>query len=226
MERDNDKEFTAGDITVITGSMFAGKTSELQERLKKAYMARKHPILIKYINDNRYKEGEHNNVTHSGSLYPAIGISKIEEAVVPSNCKVIGIDEGHFHGDGLFDWCQKQANEEGRHIIVCCLSTTWEMKPFPNILSLLAVCEEHVIKKAICAVCGNEAHYTTAIVNISGDLFVGGAEDYVPTCRTHHGKEIPNRPQYFKLVNGLKSLNKSIDISVSPESDSIDSKIE
>ena len=53
-EREQEEEYCCGSITVISGSMFAGKTTELQEELKKAYMARKNPTLIKHKNDSRY----------------------------------------------------------------------------------------------------------------------------------------------------------------------------
>ncbi len=87
-----------GSIELIIGPMFAGKSTELQRRMRRHTIARKSCIGVKYKFDTRYAAEE--IATHDHHLIKAFPCTKLEE-VQPLLMKynVIGIDEGQFFPD-------------------------------------------------------------------------------------------------------------------------------
>jgi thymidine kinase len=84
-----------GQIQLILGPMFAGKTSELLRRTRR-FGQYKRCLLIAYKGDNRYTS-EASVVTHDQTGMKAKSVerlSEIENAAHSYN--VIGIDEGQF----------------------------------------------------------------------------------------------------------------------------------
>jgi len=47
----------SGEIQVIYGPMFSGKTSELMKRVRSEQHAKKRCLVVNYQGDNRYSEG-------------------------------------------------------------------------------------------------------------------------------------------------------------------------
>lgn len=68
-----------GFLEVITGPMFAGKTTELIKRIERQMFAKRKAALFKPAIDNRYSEDE--IVAHNGLRYEAFVIPTDEEGV-------------------------------------------------------------------------------------------------------------------------------------------------
>ena len=66
-----------GSLTVITGSMFSGKTEELIRRLRRALYARRSVQVFKQALDTRSELTEIR--THNGALHEAVAASTSEE---------------------------------------------------------------------------------------------------------------------------------------------------
>jgi thymidine kinase len=84
-----------GEITLILGPMFSGKTSELIRLVRRYTCAKRRCVVIKYFKDDRYSDDC--AASHNEDTIPAIPtehLTDVEAAVEPYD--VIGIDEGQF----------------------------------------------------------------------------------------------------------------------------------
>ncbi|GJY46516.1 thymidine kinase [Tanacetum coccineum] len=134
---------TSGEIHVIVGPMFAGKTTALLRRIKSEATNGRNIAMIKSSKDNRYAVDS--VVTHDGTKYPCWALPDLlsfkqrlgEEAYEkmlriqtsigvygggPGKGRngpldVIGIDEAQFFDD-LYDFCSKAADHDGKTVII------------------------------------------------------------------------------------------------------------
>ena len=84
-----------GNIQVIFGPMFSGKTTELIRRVKRFSIAKKACLIIKYAKDQRYSV--HGVATHDKQVSTARACSALADlSSVACDYDVIGIDEGQF----------------------------------------------------------------------------------------------------------------------------------
>lgn len=165
-------------ITVITGPMFSGKSTELLRRLERAQIAGRKVLLVRPETDTR-GQITHNRtrVTIEPIFLPSL------EFLDPTDYEVIGIDEGQFFPD-----LPRYANDYaalGKHVIVTGLPLTSECAPFTSITDLLPFAEEIVRLNAICTRCGSEygsfTHYKPG--RKTQEILVGGKDLYEALCR-------------------------------------------
>ena len=174
----------AGQIEVICGSMFSGKTEELIRRIRRAEIARQRVKVFKPKIDNRFSEFE--IVSHSEQSFPSEVISSAEEMLEKSfDAEVIGIDEGQFFGNDLVEVCQNLA-DAGKRVIVAGLDQDYRAQPFGPIPDLLSVAEYITKTLAVCVVCGAPANRTQRITASSQQILVGATNHYEARCRLHH----------------------------------------
>ena len=96
-----------GQIQVIFGPMFSGKTTELLRRIKRYQTAKYTCAVVKYENDTRYNKD--NVSTHDKQTYKAMStmnLNQVKEKVL--NYEVIGVDEGQFFPD-VVQFCEDMA---------------------------------------------------------------------------------------------------------------------
>mgnify|MGYP003682004469 CR=1 FL=1 len=174
-----------GHIELIIGPMFSGKTSHLIARAKRYTFQKKRIIVIKYISDTRYSDG--NNIsTHDNINYDAIVSNKnlgetLTEDIL-NNIDVILIDEGQFYDD-LYNFCIEWVSN-GKIIIIAGLNGTYLQKPFGQIIDLIPQADIITKLSAVCAFCTADAHFTTRIDNTDDTIEVIGSNDiYQPVCR-------------------------------------------
>lgn len=198
--------------------MFARKSTTLFSMLNQHHLAGRTVMAIKWTQDDRYEsqvndsEELRNAISHDGITYPCMAVDKLSDLQVPAGIEVIGIDEGQFFGDELPQFCDDQATQHHRVVIVAALDTTYTREPWPHVSVAVAQAEEHVKLAAICVLCGEKANYTKRITTVNGDtttdIAIGGADDYVAVCRAHHEKKLSDadlRP-YRVRVNNMPSL--------------------
>ena len=181
----------AGTLIVITGSMFAGKSEELIRQVRRALYARKKVQVFKSALDNRWDSAA--IATHNGVRFEAIPVSSSAdlERLVEPDTEVVAIEEIQFFDDGIVALCDRWANE-GRTVIAAGLDQDFRGQPFGFMPILLALADEVIKLRAICARCGQPASKTQRLVDghpASWDeptILIGAAERYEARCRRCH----------------------------------------
>uniref|UniRef100_A0AAR2JCW4 Thymidine kinase n=2 Tax=Pygocentrus nattereri TaxID=42514 RepID=A0AAR2JCW4_PYGNA len=179
-----------GQIQVIFGPMFSGKSTELMRRVRRFQIAQYSCLVIKYAKDVRYShEGM---ATHDKSTMEAVPANCLREVQgLALEATVIGIDEGQFFPDTV-EFCEEMANR-GKTVIVAALDGTFQRKPFGNILSLVPLAESVVKLNAVCMECFKEASYTKRLGAEKEVEVIGGADKYHAVCRGCYGGLMSNK---------------------------------
>ncbi|XP_048757601.2 thymidine kinase, cytosolic-like isoform X2 [Ostrea edulis] len=183
---------TKGQIQLIFGPMFSGKTTELMRRMKRYQIANYKCLVIKYSKDDRYdKEGIS---THDRQTLPAIPADVLDEVKAEAeNFEVIGIDEGQFFKD-VVEFCDEMA-ERGKTVIVAALDGTFQKKGFGNILNLVPLAESVIKLTAVCMRCNNEGSFTKRRGTETAVEVIGGTEMYLAVCRTCFLSPVKSSPK-------------------------------
>ena len=171
-----------GQIEVIAGGMFSGKSEELVRRLRRALIARQRVQVFKPVLDSRHAPDR--LVTRDLRELAACAVSDAAtlEARLDPEVQVVGIDEAQFFGDDLVDLVMRLA-DRGLRVVVAGLDQDYQRRPFGPMPALLAVAE-HVDKMhAICVQCGAPAHYSQRFAGGSEQVQVGDGEAYEARCR-------------------------------------------
>lgn len=182
----------SGQIHLILGPMFSGKTSEMIRRIRRHTIAKKKCVVIKYSKDTRYnqkEEKEEKVYTHDLVSYKAVSCEKLcqisKDLLGNGNgngdVDVIGIDEGQFFSD-LVSFCEYHANK-GKLVIVAGLDGTYQRKPFETIINLLPLSETVIKLNAVCIECRGDASFSKRIGNEIQLEVIGGADKYSAVCR-------------------------------------------
>ncbi|XP_040891688.1 thymidine kinase, cytosolic isoform X2 [Toxotes jaculatrix] len=173
-----------GQIQVIFGPMFSGKSTELMRRVRRFQIAQYNCLVVKYAKDTRYSDT--GMATHDKNTMEAVPANRLEDvrSLALKVC-VIGIDEGQFFPDTV-EFCEEMANL-GKTVIVAALDGTFQRKPFGNILNLVPLAESVVKLHAVCMQCYKEAAYTKRIGAEKEVEVIGGADKYQAVCRKCYG---------------------------------------
>lgn len=185
-----------GQIEVVCGGMFSGKTEELIRRVRRAEIARKKVQVFKPSLDARYA-AEH-VASHNGLRTVAVAVDnaqQIAERIEPDTA-VVAIDEAQFFDDGVVSLCEQLA-DRGVRVIVAGLDMNFRGEPFGPMPTLMARAEEVTKLQAICVRCGAPASRTQRLINGQPAAYddpiilVGAAEAYEARCR--HCHQVPGR---------------------------------
>jgi thymidine kinase len=172
-------------ITLITGSMMAGKSTMLLMYEKRFKNSNKSYILINHSFDDRYssegKIASHDGKCSDGELFRCQKLSELEkqipEIIEKVDCMII--DEVQFFDD-IEEFCRKWGNSK---IIICAgLNSDYRMKAFPNLLKIVPMSDKIIHLTAICE-CGADAPFTKRITEEKEDIVIGGSDKYKPVCR-------------------------------------------
>ncbi|MFQ5796278.1 MAG: thymidine kinase [Candidatus Bipolaricaulia bacterium] len=185
-----------GQLEVIIGCMFSGKTEELIRRVERARIANQQTLIFKPSIDDRYDQNA--VVTHYGRnfeaflldpgqeyleiLYRAVG----EETIQATS--VIAFDEGNLFEKSLPALCERLVAMDKR-VIVAGLDLTFAGDPFEPMPTLMARADLLDKLHAVCVRCGGIATRTQRLVNgkpaRSTDpvILIGGQDHYEARCR-------------------------------------------
>ncbi|NXV03860.1 KITH protein, partial [Cettia cetti] len=166
-----------GQIQVIFGPMFSGKSTELMRRVRRFQLAQYRCLLVKYAKDTRYSSSGVS--THDRRALPAGLLKDVYQEAL--GAAVIGIDEGQFFPD-IVEFCETMANA-GKTVIVAALDGTFQRKAFGSILNLVPLAESVVKLNAVCMECFREASYTKRLGAEREVEVIGGADKYHSVCR-------------------------------------------
>jgi len=182
IERGIDRQKKTGNIEVIAGSMFSGKTEELIRRLKRAKIARLKVEIFKPAIDTRYSAAE--VVSHDeNSILSTPVESSGNIMLLTGDVDVIGIDEAQFFDNGLIDVSISLANM-GIRVIIAGLDMDFKGKPFGPIPGLMAVADHITKVHAICMRCGDVAQFSHRLSAADKLVLLGEKDEYEPLCRS------------------------------------------
>ncbi len=177
-----------GSITVICGSMFAGKSEELIRRARRALYAKKKVQVFKPAIDRRYDENM--VVSHMGQKHEAVPVldtCELESRLDPKT-DVLVIEEVQFFDERIVDVAMALA-DKGVEVIVAGLDQDFRREPFGQMPALLCLADEVVKLRAICLKCGAPASHTYRMINGKPAhrddpiILIGATEAYEARCR-------------------------------------------
>lgn len=171
-------------LTLITGPMFSGKTTELNRQAKRFKLKKKRVLMIKYSKDDRYSKTKivtHDNVEIKFPTLLAKDLNDIKLDDI-KDYDVLALDEGQFLGN-VASFAHEQAKT--KIVLVAALNSDFNQNPFPNVSELVSKCGEIVKLNAVCS-CGNDATFSKLLVQPQTTNIeqIGGAEMYAPVCRS------------------------------------------
>ncbi|HEF5065796.1 thymidine kinase [Bacillus paramobilis] len=173
-------------FTVITGGMFAEKSTELQRRGKRLKRAGRKVIYVRPDSDTRYSETH--LMTHDGQTVEAITVSienPHELLQAAKDFDVVCIDEIQFFTISVVNVI-KGLLLQGKTVIVAGLDLDYQAEPFLITAVLMGYAEEVVKLQAVCNGCGEEAWVSHKEDN--GERIELGTDIYKPLCRKCHNK--------------------------------------
>lgn len=172
-----------GKLTVVTGCMFAGKTSHIIASVT----GRTDTIVFKPAMDVRYSTNE--VVTHTGQSVPAVPVRLPDDLVASEAHKLICLDEIQFFCEPYYGGdivrAVKVLLRAGRDVLVTGLDTDWRGDPFPVTASLSAMADEVVKLKARCSVCQQPASKTHKKTRQGQVVELGNDDVYEARCNQH-----------------------------------------
>lgn len=197
-----------GELTVICGSMYAGKSEELIRRARRALYAKKKVQVFKPTVDTRFDEAS--VVTHQGVKHRAVRVGGVDELrrAIEADTDVICIEEVQFFDRSIVRLVTDLA-DQGKEVIAVGLDQDFRREPFGAMGDLLAVADEVVKLRAICVRCGRTASHTQRIINgkpARADepiVLIGATESYEARCRTCY--KMPGRDRKSKERKGRSS---------------------
>jgi thymidine kinase len=173
-------------LIVCTGSMFSGKTKELQRLGQRQEIAGRKVLYCKPEIDDRYKKGK--IVSHDKSEVSAMELKDIRLLGYLVNDIVekphmVCIDEVQF-----FDAAHtiKIINDMlmlGVDVVVAGLDMDRNMKPFGAMPTLMCLAEEVKKFNAVCSDCGEDAWISYGETAEENQIVVGEKDIYKPLCR-------------------------------------------
>jgi len=177
-----------GTITLITGCMWAGKSTKLLRLIDRYRISEKRVLLIKPKMDIRYSvEAIESHVDHAGKNHsvlavPVDDLEALDKNEIGQNYDVIGIDEGNFFGPEIVKFCDYWAFQ-GKMVIVAALNGSFQREHFGHIHHLYPKAESIIKLKAICFVCKEKANFTDRKTCDTEERKIGGKELYQALCR-------------------------------------------
>lgn len=181
----------SGQIEMICGCMFSGKTEELIRRVRRADIARQKVQVFKPAMDNRYSV--QHIASHNGQNIESHAIQNAVEILdlLHVETTVVAIDEVQFFDNAVINIVEQLASRDVR-VILAGLDMDFRGEPFGPMPELLCRSEYVTKLEAICIECGEPAHFTQRLVDGKPAryddpiILVGAQERYEARCRQHH----------------------------------------
>lgn len=179
-------------LELILGPMFAGKSSAILARVRRAEALGWKHLVITCAIDTRYDAGGCQIKTHDHAGMEALGVKVLEgmrERAEYRDARLIVVEEGQFFPD-LVDFVVAAVESDGKDVLVVGLDGDSDRKPFGQILKLVPLADDVIRLSALCKRCGDgtEARFSAyvAAVQKGGQVSVGAADRYEPMCRLHY----------------------------------------
>jgi thymidine kinase len=175
-------------LTVVCGSMFAGKSEELIRLARRALYAKKRVQVFKPAIDDRYHQTM--VVSHEGVQFQAETALNTAELKlkIRKDTQILLIEEVQFFDQTIVDVLVAAA-DSGMEVVCAGLDQDFRRQPFGPIPMLMAAADEVVKLRAICMKCGQTASHTYRMVDGKPAhwddpiVLIGATEQYEARCR-------------------------------------------
>ena len=178
-------------LELIVGPMFAGKSSAILSRVRRARTLDWNVFLVTCAIDTRYDASGCQIITHDKDGLSAIGVKSLEGVrglKDYTEARLVVIEEAQFFPD-LFDFVKTAVEEDKKDLVVVGLDGDSDRKPFGKVLDLIPLCDKVTKLTSLCKRCGDGTPALfSALVRGHKDsqVCVGGADMYEPMCRKHY----------------------------------------
>lgn len=185
----NQTQSTQGYLYLITGPMFAGKSSKLI-RLIRNFKSKNVPILVlKHSLDTRY-DALDSICSHDKIKEPCQSTDRLDKYLTQPDylaAQVIVIEEAQFFGEDIVHFCEHAMDVDCKYLIVTGLSSDYRRKPFGFMPQIEALAQEKEMLYSYCYFCDGcvQAPYTAKILGSCGTIEIGESDKYKPVCLTH-----------------------------------------
>ncbi|KAJ7964731.1 Thymidine kinase [Quillaja saponaria] len=158
----------SGEVHVIVGPMFAGKTTALLRRMKSEGSNGRNVAMIKSSKDTRYAIDS--IVTHDGAKFPCWALPNL-------------LSFREKYGDEAYE---KAADHDGKTVVVAGLDGDYLRRSFGSVLDIIPLADTVTKLTARCELCGKRAFFTLRKTEEKKTELIGGADVYMPVCRQHY----------------------------------------
>jgi thymidine kinase len=183
---------SVGELHIISGSMFSGKTTELLNLINKS----NNYIVINHSLDDRYSS---NNViySHNGksiNCYKLSIISSIFDTDEFKTSSTIFIDEAQFFSNLKKDVI-KIVEEYNKTVYIAGLLIDFNREQFGELLDLIPFADTFTLKKSNCSICQQKFNssltntYSYKFTKTDDIICIGTNKDYTSLCRYHYLKK-------------------------------------
>ncbi|WP_029513587.1 thymidine kinase [Mycoplasmopsis primatum] len=183
----------SGQLEVITGPMFSGKTEELLKRINILKIADIKALVFKPQFDNRFSNDK--IVSRTGAEHEAINIEKSKDILKywKPEFKAVAIDEINFVDEGILEVIDELILN-GVRVICSGLDMDFKRRPFDVTAKILAVADDILKLKAVCVNCKSDAGFSFRKIK-NDELNVLGDSEYEARCRVCHikGEKLKNK---------------------------------
>lgn len=176
-----------GSLEIIIGPMFAGKSTELIQRIRKLKILNKSYLVLKPIIDNRYSDT--NIVSHDNEKENCVSFDSLDNfinLIDINSFDTIFIDEGQFFKD-LKSGVLKIVEKFNKNVVVTGLDGDFNRNEFGEILKLIPYCDKCKKITSLCVFCNDmtPALFSHKISGNNNQIEVG-TNIYKPVCRKHY----------------------------------------
>lgn len=170
-----------GQLHVVVGPMFSGKSTALIARLEQAHRLGWRIRAFRPTRDTR--DEELRLVTHTGIRWPATRLPFAEALLdqVDDNVQLIAIDEVNMLAGDVVDVCQTLLIR-GHDMVVAGLNLDYLGRPFEPIPTLMAYADEISTCTARCQRCHAPARFSHRLTHSQDLIAPGGSDAYEPRC--------------------------------------------
>jgi thymidine kinase len=155
---------------LITGPMFAGKTTMLIEKIRNCEFAENEKLLFNYAGDKRYSE-DASIASHNKDIVPSIPINDCFEINkhITSNIKAIFIDEVQFL-KSLKAWFHNSKQYFNNIELIVIAGLNYDIygnnfnNDFVHLIYFSSIFKKHYLRSK-CYICGSKADFTVLVNN-------------------------------------------------------------
>lgn len=179
-----------GQLTVIYGPMFAGKTGKLVAMVEVFTKMGFKVITLKPLLDQRYSQTaeihSHDHRTSQAVMVDGESVDGIVGLVKEHQAQKIIIDEAQFFAKEKILAIVDQLLSLGLDVFAAGLLYDYRRRPFGAMPDLLGLADEKLELVAVCQKCGAIARHSERIDQSQQTIEVGAADKYLAVCEKCH----------------------------------------
>ena len=181
----------SGELHIVTGPMFSGKTTEMIRRLNKIKVLNRKRLWINHQCDTRNDPGAQSIESHNHLRIrdcPVVALSSLNDAFLHPlyrESQVLFIDEAQFYSN-LAESVLKMVERDHKHVVLAGLICKADRSPFGELTQLIPFADSVNMLSAFCSRCSTHRPGIFTRKKMDTEQTIGGAELYETLCRHHY----------------------------------------